>query len=144
MFHLIKQVQVATDFAKGACARLAGVPVPSFADEETSFEGCRPASPRRATSSPDCRSTRSTLRRQGDHVEDRRPGDDLPGSVFLLNVATPNFYFHVTSAYAILRSNGVELGKGDFMGRTYAPARRAPPAEAADVLAPDGSEVRCL
>jgi len=118
MFPLTRQVQLASDFAKGAVTRLAGVPVPSYEDTEQTFaelhariaktlaliDGISPA--------------------QIDGSEERdiviQPGTPrerkFTGQTFLLHYAMPQFLFHVTTAYAILRHNGVEVGKRDFMG----------------------------
>lgn len=117
MFPLTRQVQIATDHAKGATARLAGVEVPSYPDSEASFEELqarlaktsefvRGFTPERLEGSEE-REVTLTLRGQ-EHP--------FRGQVYLLHFALPNFYFHVTTAYAILRHNGVELGKADFIG----------------------------
>jgi hypothetical protein len=119
MFPLIKQVQIAGDFAKGAVARLAGQEPPKYEDTETTIadlgvrlaktiafvEGFTPA--------------------QIDGTEDRDielkvRGETVrfKGLPYLVHNALPNFYFHVTTAYAILRHNGVELGKRDFIGKS--------------------------
>jgi uncharacterized protein len=118
MFHVIRQTQVACDFAKGASARLAGVEVPSYADDETTFEGLQARVAKTlafigglSKEAIDGAADRTvTLKLRGEERS-------FPGAVYLLSVATPNFYFHVTAVYAILRANGVELGKSDFLGR---------------------------
>ncbi len=118
MFALTKQVQVACDFAKGVCARLAGVDVPSAEDKEQSFaelqarikttlafiEGLSAAQFEAAAS-------RSIVTRPGTPKERHFTGQD-----YLLHYGLPQFFFHVTTSYAILRHNGVELGKKDYMG----------------------------
>ena len=118
MFPLIRQVQIAADFAKGVSARLAGVDVPEFEDSEVSFADLR------------ARLAKTLLFIQGlepnlfDGSETRdivlRPGTPkekkLSGSAYLLSYGLPQFFFHATTTYAILRHNGVELGKRDFMG----------------------------
>ena len=117
MFALTRQVQIATDTAKGCVARLAGVEVPVYEDNETTFaqlldrlertvafiEGFQPA--------------------QIDGTEDKpvtlkmRTGEmTFQGLPYLLEFVLPNVYFHGTTAYAILRHCGVELGKKDFLG----------------------------
>ncbi len=117
MFTLVRQVQIATDFAKGAAGRLAGAELPVFEDAETSFaelqarvakaatfiDGLSPA----AFEGSDAREV--SLKRRGETVS-------FPGKDYLLAQALPNFWFHVTTAYAILRHNGVELSKSDYMG----------------------------
>ena len=116
MFPLMRQVQIATDSAKGAGARLAGIPVPSFPDEEKTF----PELQARIAKTVDFLS--SLRRDQFDGAETRAisikagPRElEFVGTAFLEMWAKPNFYFHATTAYAILRHNGVELGKPDFL-----------------------------
>lgn len=118
MFALTRQVQLATDFAKGPSARLAGVDVPSFEDTETTF----PELQARIARTRDFLSTISPAMLDGAAtrtVKFRARGQDmeLPGQAYFSNVALPNFYFHLTTAYNLLRHNGVELGKADFIGR---------------------------
>jgi uncharacterized protein len=118
MFPLSKQVQVASDAAKGGAARLAGMEPPAFEDNETTF----------AELVARLRKTVDFLRtlkpEQFEGAEDRtvtwktRAGEkSMQGMPYLLNHVQPNLYFHVTTAYAILRHNGVEVGKGDFLGK---------------------------
>ena len=117
MFPLARQVQVATDAAKGAAARLAGVDVPSYDDNEATFaqlqERCAKTVKFLGTFKHD----------QIDGSEDREIVLKLgggtvtfPGQQYLLGFAMPNFYFHMTTAYALLRHCGVEVGKRDFLG----------------------------
>lgn len=117
MFNLVKQVQLATDFAKGAGARLAGIEVPKFADNEASFEELQERIAKAVNF------LKSLTPQQIDGSEDRDitltiGGKPVPfkGQHYLLSSAIPNFFFHVTTAYALLRHNGVEVGKRDFMG----------------------------
>jgi hypothetical protein len=117
MFALARQVQVATDSAKGCAARLAGVEVPSYADTEATF----PELQARIAKTVDF--IKSLKPAQIDGSEDRTVtlklrGKDVSfkGQPYLLTFAMPNFYFHVTTAYDILRHNGVEVGKMDFLG----------------------------
>ena len=117
MFSLVRQVQIATDFAKGAAGRLAGSELPVFDDVETSFAELQARVAKAATFidglSPaafEGSETREiSLKRRGETVT-------FPGKDYLLSQALPNFWFHVTTAYAILRHNGVELSKSDYMG----------------------------
>ena len=117
MFTLARQVQIATDFAKGAAGRLAGSELPVFDDVETSFAELQARVAKAATFidglSPaafEGSETREvSLKRRGETVT-------FPGKDYLLLQALPNFWFHVTTAYAILRHNGVELSKSDYMG----------------------------
>ncbi len=117
MFPLSRQVQIACDAAKGGGARLAGVDAPSHPDTETTFDELLNRIDATIafldTLKPDQMvgaETRSvTLKMQGSEIV-------LTGQVFLLNLAMPNFYFHISTAYDILRHNGVVLGKRDFLG----------------------------
>jgi len=117
MFALTRQVQIATDMAKGCASRLAGVEIPSYEDKEATFgeliarvekciaylESFKPA--------------------QIDGTEEKtivlkRPTGDVsyPGLQYLLEYVTPNVYFHCTATYSILRHCGVDIGKKDFIG----------------------------
>lgn len=118
MFPLSRQVQIATDFARSVPARLAGVEVPAYDDNEQSFaelqarigktlsfiESLTPAQFEGSE-------TREIVLRPGTPKEKK-----IVGHTYLSNYGLPQFLFHVTTAYAILRHNGLEVGKGDFMG----------------------------
>jgi len=119
MFPLAKQVQIAADAAKGGAARLAQQEPPAFEDNEATF----------ADLVARTRKTADYLRtlkpEQIDGSEDRTvtwktrtATKTMQGMPYLLNHVLPNLYFHITTAYAILRHNGVEIGKGDFLGRS--------------------------
>ena len=117
MFPLLRQAQLACDFAKGASARLAGVPVPAFPDEETTIAELKDRIARVVTfvegvskADVDAGDTRDIT------IKMREGSVELKGLDYLNNMAMPNFYFHVTTAYAILRHNGVAVGKRDFVG----------------------------
>lgn len=117
MFPLARQVQIATDHAKGASSRLAGREVPKFEDLETTFAELQ------ARIEKTCDLLNGFAPADIDGSEDRaiviplRAGErTFTGMQYLLHFATPNFYFHVTTAYAILRHQGVEIGKMDFFG----------------------------
>ena len=118
MFTFARQIRVATDISKGGIARLAGVDIPKFEDNEKTlaelkarvrktidfFAGIKPA--------------------QIDGTEDKAitltvGGNTLnfKGLDYLLNFVLPNFYFHVTTAYNLLRHGGIEIGKRDFLGK---------------------------
>jgi uncharacterized protein len=119
MFALARQVQIATDHAKGCCARLAGVEVPKYSDDETTFADLR-----------------ARIGRTVDFVRGFEPSDidgsegrditltagtrelRFKGQQYLVNFALPNFYFHVATAYDILRRCGLPIGKRDFLGAT--------------------------
>ena len=118
MLTLTKQVQIATDHAKGAPSRLAGREVPKYEDNEANFAELQA----RIAKTRDYLATFKPADLEGS--EDRMVtlkvgGNDvqMKGSKYLLDVAMPNFYFHITTAYGILRHNGVPLGKGNFLGR---------------------------
>jgi uncharacterized protein len=119
MFPLVKQVQIASDISKGGAARLAQVDPPAFEDNEASF--------------PDLvarlRKTIAFLEtlkpEQIDGSEDRTvtwqtrtSTKSMQGMPYLLNHVLPNVFFHVTTAYNILRHNGIEIGKQDFLGKS--------------------------
>ncbi len=118
MFPLIRQVQVAADFAKSVSARLAGVEVPAYEDNEQTFADLQ------ARISKTLSFIESLTPAQFEGSETReivlRPGTPkekkLVGHNYLTNYGLPQFFFHVTTAYAVLRHNGLEVGKGDFMG----------------------------
>jgi uncharacterized protein len=117
MFALARQIQIATDHAKGAPARLAGKEVPSYADTETTFAELQARIAKTlafiAAFKPaeiDGSEEKTITVTHGSN------SSTFKGEEYLLHFAMPNFYFHVTMAYAILRHNGVEIGKRDFLG----------------------------
>lgn len=117
MYPLTKQVQIATDIAKGCAARLAGVDVPSYADTESNFTELQ-----------------QRLQKTIDFIKGFNAADmdgseekaiqlkfgpteyQFNGRDYVLDFVLPNVYFHVSMAYAILRHNGLEIGKKDFLG----------------------------
>ena len=118
MFPLLKQVQIACDSAKGGVARLAGVAVPVHEDNEKTFAEII------ARIDKTVAFINSVKPVQFDGAEDRKvevvfPGLTLnfTGLSYLNTFVLPNFYFHATTIYAILRHNGVDLGKRDFLGQ---------------------------
>ena len=117
MYPLTRQVQIACDSAKGAMARLAGVEAPKHEDTEQTLAELK------ARIAKTVAFVESVKPAQIDGTEDKDitlkiGGNDMTfkGMPFLLGFAYPNFYFHVATAYDILRHNGVELGKKDFLG----------------------------
>ena len=117
MFPLTRQVQIACDIAKNAVARLAAQEPPRFADNETSFEELHA----RIARSLDYLGSVPASALEGAETRDIKfpSGDrtlEFKGLDYLQHWALPNVFFHVTTAYAILRHNGVELGKRDFLG----------------------------
>jgi hypothetical protein len=116
MLNFTKQIQIATDFAKGAAARLAGVEVPKYEDTEVSFADLQ------ARIQKTIAFVKTFTPAQIDGSEEREinltiggHAIKLKGQTYLLEMVQPNFYFHSTTAYAILRHNGVEVGKRDFV-----------------------------
>jgi hypothetical protein len=116
MFPLSRQVQIATDGAKGLVARLAGVEVPSYPDTETTFAELKARIARTIAF------IQTVPAASIDGSEDKtitlklRQEVSFPGRFYLLDFVIPNLHFHVTTAYLILRHNGVELGKIDYLG----------------------------
>ncbi|TJZ77517.1 DUF1993 domain-containing protein [Chitiniphilus eburneus] len=116
MFPLVKQVQIATDQAKGVGARLAGLDALKLPDSETRIDELKERiatvvaylNTIAPTSLDDAASKAVTLPWMPDHP--------MPGDFYLLHFVLPNVYFHVTTAYDILRHNGVTLGKADYIG----------------------------
>lgn len=119
MLPFARQIQIASDAAKGCMSRLAGTEIPKWEDNEATLDELR-----------------ARIRKTLDHVQSFAPaqidgsderaisvpmrsGDALQftGETFLKHFALPNFFFHATTAYALLRHAGVELGKADFLGR---------------------------
>ncbi|MBA1274144.1 DUF1993 domain-containing protein [Stutzerimonas azotifigens] len=118
MHPLVRQVQIATDSVKGCVARLAGVEIPSFPDTESSLAELRQRLDR--TQAFIANFEPSQLDGSGDKaIVLKFPGVELKysGQDYLLNFVLPNFYFHVTTAYAILRHKGLQIGKMDYLGR---------------------------
>jgi hypothetical protein len=118
MFTLTRQVQIACDVSKNAVARLAGQEPMRFEDNETSFEQLHA----RIARCIDYIKSIPAVALEGSETRDVKltAGDrtyEFKGLDFLQRWAIPNVFFHATTAYAILRHNGVELGKGDFLGQ---------------------------
>lgn len=118
MFPLTRQVQIACDFARGVSARLAGIDVPKTEDKEASFEELQALIAQTqafigglAPAQFEGGEAREIVTRPGTPKEKR-----FTGSAYLLTYGLPQFFFHVTTAYALLRHNGVEIGKKDYMG----------------------------
>jgi uncharacterized protein len=117
MLPMTRQVQIASDSAKGCMARLAGVENPKFEDTEQTFAELKA----RIAKTVDFVSGFTPAQIDGTEERDvvlKIGGKDVTfkGMQYLLGFAYPNFYFHVTTAYNMLRHNGVELGKKDFLG----------------------------
>jgi len=117
MLPLPTQIQIACDAAKFCIARLAGGESPTFADDEKSIADLR----QRVQKTIDYLKSVPPAQVAGSDAKDisvpRRTGPiTMSGEAYLKHFALPNFFFHVTTTYALLRHNGVELGKMDFLG----------------------------
>jgi hypothetical protein len=117
MHPFTRQIQIASDGAKGAAARLAAVEPPSFPDTETTFAELQ------ARIAKTVEYLKSFKREQIEGAEDRTVVMKFPqgemkftGRDFLTNFALPNFYFHLTTAYGLLRHKGITIGKMDYLG----------------------------
>lgn len=118
MFNLTRQVQIACDNAKGGVARLAGVDIPKFEDNEASIAELK------ARIAKTLEFVNGIARNKIDGQEGRDISIpmrtrtlQMKGQPYLLHWVLPNFYFHVTTAYNLLRHNGVDIGKADFLGK---------------------------
>jgi hypothetical protein len=117
MLPLSSQIQIACDTAKGAAARLAGIEVPKHADTEATLDELKA----RVVKTLDFIKTIKPEQLQGAQTREivlQFPQSTLKftGVSYLTNFVLPNFFFHVTTAYALMRKNGVDLGKRDFLG----------------------------
>jgi uncharacterized protein len=114
--HLTRQIQLMSDHAKNGAARLAGVEAPKFEDKEATVDELRA----RVTKTVEFLSSLKPEHFQG--AEERKvtvpftPNLWLPGSEYVVQYLLPNFYFHATMTYALLRHNFIELGKQDYLG----------------------------
>ena len=118
MFPLVRQIQIATDTARGGAARLAGVEVPAQEDTETTF----PELVARIRKTVSYLETLKAEQFEGSEDrtvtwQTRSSTKTMQGLPYLQNHLVPNLYFHITTAYDILRHSGVELGKQDFLGK---------------------------
>lgn len=117
MYTLARQVQIATDHAKGAPSRLAGREVPKYEDQEATFADLQARIEK--TLAHLATFSAADIDGSDDRTIDLKLGGhemSLSGQRYLLDIAMPNFYFHLTTAYDILRHNGVPLGKAMFLG----------------------------
>ena len=117
MLPFSRQITIASDHAKGSSARLAGVDVPSFADTETTVAELKERIAKTIafiTTIPDAAFEAADARTIVIKAGTRELS--FPAAQYLSTYALPNFYFHMGTAYNILRSNGVEIGKSDFLG----------------------------
>lgn len=119
MFPLVRQVQIAADFAKSVSARLAGVEVPAYEDNEQTFAELQQRLDKTLAFLDTL--TAEQFADAADKEIVLRPGTPkekrFSGTQYLAQYGLPQFYFHVTTSYALLRHNGVEVGKKDYMGQ---------------------------
>jgi hypothetical protein len=118
MFPLVRQVQIAADFSRGISARLAGIEVPVYEGKEKSFADLDALLARTLefldsvnSAQFDGSETKEIVLRPGTPKEKK-----LSGQAYLANYGLPQFFFHVTTAYNLLRHNGLSIGKRDYMG----------------------------
>jgi hypothetical protein len=118
MLDFVHQTQIFCDFAKNTTGRLGGGEVPKFEDSETTFDDIKARIKKTvdyitsvSARDVDAGANREIVFPMGPNAKMKMKGDD-----YLLHYALPNFYFHLTTAYDLLRFNGVDIGKRDFMG----------------------------
>ena len=117
MLSFTKQIQIACDSAKFGVARLAGVESPKFEDNETTLAELRERIAKTVAYVQSVPAAQIDGTEAKDVVLPRRDGTiTLKGEFYLKHFVLPNFYFHVTTVYALLRHNGVDLGKKDYLG----------------------------
>jgi uncharacterized protein len=115
-FPLSRQIQIACDTAKICCATLAGIAAPAMEDKEQTLEELIDRIDRTIAFLQSIHAEQFATFDKRSFTSARRPGLHLEGRDYLHQHALPNFYFHLTTAYSILRANGVELGKRDYLG----------------------------
>jgi len=118
MLNFTRQIQVACDFAKGACARLAGLEVPGWEDTEASIDALKARIARTIEFIGVIKPEQIDGSEGRDiNIKIRGEAATFKGQPYLLVQVLPNFFFHAATAYDILRHNGVEIGKRDFLGQ---------------------------
>ncbi len=116
-FPLSRQIQIATDTAKGCVGRLINEDIPVFEDTEQTYEQFVQRIDKTITFLQKFKPEQFKDYEKAIYASKHKPGMKLGGKSFLVQYAIPNFYFHVTTAYTILRVSGVTIGKGDFLGK---------------------------
>jgi hypothetical protein len=118
MLPLTRQIQIASDHARGAAARLAGLERPPVADTETTFDDLQARIKLTLDYIQSFKPEQINGSEEREITIAQRSGGEakMKGAPYLLHFAMPNFYFHVTTAYSILREGGVEIGKLDYLG----------------------------
>jgi uncharacterized protein len=118
MLPFVRQIQIACDGAKFGVARLAGIEAPKFEDTEASFADLRERIRKTLDFVESVPADKIDGTEDKDVTVPRRDGSMiLKGEFYLKHFVLPNFYFHMTTTYALLRHNGVDLGKADFLGK---------------------------
>ena len=117
MFPFTKQVFIATDMAKGGAARLSGVEIPKYEDTEVSFDELKARIAKTVAFLESA--SKTAIEASAENPIEIKLGNgqvyNFTGHTYLNGWVLPNFYFHVTTAYNVLRAGGVPLGKGDFL-----------------------------
>ena len=125
MLPLLRQVQIASDAAKGCSARLAGLEVPKFEDTEATFDELHARIAKTIAFLDTIKPEQvAGSESKAIHITAGKRELDFTGQTYLSYFALPNLYFHVTTAYDILRNNGVEIGKLDYLGHIAPLIRR--------------------
>ena len=126
MLPFVKQIQIACDAAKFGVARLAGIEAPRFEDDEATLSELRARVRKTLDFVQSVPSERIDGTEDKEVIVPRREGSmTLAGETYLKQFVLPNFFFHVTTTYALLRHNGVELGKADYLGAFTSSAAKA-------------------
>ncbi len=116
-FHFTKQVQVACDNAKRTAALVAGIENPVFEDTEKTPEELKARIEKTIAFLKTIRPEQMVGKEESPIAIYYMPGKYLPAFEYVVDMGLPNFYFHVVTAYSILRKNGVAIGKGDYLGK---------------------------
>lgn len=116
MFPLVRQVQIVTDVAKISAARLAGKTAPSFEDKESTMAELFERIDKTLNFLKEMQDADYSNYESVKYTSPHRPGLYLMGKHYFSNHSLPNIYFHLSTTYFLLRSHGVQLGKGDFLG----------------------------
>ena len=117
MLPFTRQIQIASDNAKGCIARLAGVEIPKYEDNEATIDELRERIRKTIDYVQSVPADKINGSEERDITVPRRDGPMIvKGEPYLKNFVLPNFFFHVTTTYALLRHNGVDLGKSDYLG----------------------------
>ncbi len=117
MLPFTKQIQIACDIAKGAAAQLSGTPVPKFEDNEKTIAELRERIAKTIRFIESIKLEDYSKTTAKSVVKMNKPGQGMHAEEFLVQRALPNFFFHVSMTYALLRQGGVDIGKQDYLGK---------------------------